>query len=354
MLLVTDDHIAYSSEAAGESRHQHGWSLRLLHHHARTHRPSSFCVKRHSFHLKPGGKKRTKEAFGAQKEPHEKKQGYRVTTLPGTDQAHVILTAICNFQNRYNERLMGLVGRVAVVTGASRGLGKAMALALASAGARVALVSRDQEKLNQVAAEARASGGEAEGFCADVGDEAQVLRLEREVVAWFGRVDILINNAGIVVRKPCVDLTLTEWSSVLNTNLTSAFLMCRSFVPHMKGRGYGRILNIASAMAHMSLPGRTAYSSSKSGLLGFTRSLALELAQEGITVVSISPGVFATELVEPALSDPKVKEVFGARTAVGRWGKPEELGKLVLYLCSDDASFITGSDIAIDGGWTAQ
>ena len=130
--------------------------------------------------------------------------------------------------------------------------------------------------------------------------------------------------------------------------------MCRSFVPHMQGRGYGRILNIASAMAHMSLPGRTAYSASKSGLLGFTRALALEPAQEGITVVSISPGVFATELVEPALNDPKVKEIFGARTAVGRWGKPEELGKLALYLCSDDASFITGSDIAIDGGWTAQ
>ncbi len=249
---------------------------------------------------------------------------------------------------------MGLVGRVAVVTGASRGLGKAMALALASAGARVALVSRDQDKLNQVAAEARTAGGEAEGFCADVGDEPQVLRLEREVIAWFGRVDILINNAGLVVRKPCVDLTFAEWSSVLHTNLTGAFLMCRSFVPHMQGRGYGRILNIASAMAHMSLPGRTAYSASKSGLLGFTRALALELAQEGITVVSISPGVFATELVEPALNDPKVKEIFGARTAVGRWGKPEELGKLALYLCSDDASFITGSDIAIDGGWTAQ
>ena len=244
---------------------------------------------------------------------------------------------------------MDLTGRVAVVTGASRGLGKAMALALASAGARVALASRNQEQLNAVAVEARQSGGEAEVFCADVGNEAQVLRLEREVIAWSGRVDILINNAGTIVRKPCVDMTLAEWSSVLNTNLTSAFLMCRSFIPHMKGRGYGRILNIASAMAHMSWPGRTAYSSSKSGLLGFTRALALELAEEGITVVSISPGVFATELIEPVLQDPQLSAPFLARTAVKRWGKPEELGKLALYLCSDDASFITGSDIAMDG-----
>jgi NAD(P)-dependent dehydrogenase (short-subunit alcohol dehydrogenase family) len=249
---------------------------------------------------------------------------------------------------------MDLAGRVAVITGASRGLGKAMALALASAGARIALVSRNQEKLNAVAGEVRKLGKEAEVFCADVGDEAQVLRLEREVIAWFGRVDILINNAGIVLRKPIVDVTLAEWNGVLQTNLTSAFLMCRSFVPHMKGRGYGRIVNIASLMAHRSLPQRTAYSASKAGLLGLTRALALELAEEGITVVSVSPGVFATELIEPVLNDPKLNVPFLARTAVHRWGKPEEIGKLALYLCSEDASFITGSDIIIDGGWSAQ
>src|ERR1700680_346819 len=182
---------------------------------------------------------------------------------------------------------MDLAGRVAVITGASRGLGKAMALALASAGARIALVSRNQEKLNAVASEVRNLDKEAEVFCADVGDETQVLRLEREVIAWFGRVDILINNAGIVLRKPIVDVTLAEWNSVLQTNLTSAFLMCRSFVPHMQGRGYGRIINIASLMAHRSLPMRCAYSSSKAGLLGFTRALALELAEGGIDRKSV-------------------------------------------------------------------
>lgn len=249
---------------------------------------------------------------------------------------------------------MSLDGRVAVVTGASRGLGKGMALALASAGAQVALVSRNQEKLNAAAEEARGLGGDAGTFPADVGDEGQVLQLAKDVVGRFGHVDILINNAGTVLRKPISAMSLAEWNSVIQTNLTSAFLMCRSFLPHMTGRGYGRIINIASAMAHGSLPGRTAYSSSKSGLLGFTRALALELADQGITVVSISPGVFATELIEPVLNDPKLNGPFVARTAVGRWGRPEELGKLALYLCSDDASFITGSDIAIDGGWTAQ
>lgn len=229
-----------------------------------------------------------------------------------------------------------------------------MALALASAGAKVALVSRNEEKLKEAAQQARTGGAQVEVFLADVGDEQQVLKLQRDVIAHFGRVDILINNAGIVARKPITAMSLAEWNNVLQTNLTSAFLMCRAFVPHMTGRDYGRIINIASAMAHRSLPGRTAYSSSKSGLLGFTRALALELAGQGVTVVSISPGVFATELIEPVLNDPKLNGPFVAHTAVGRWGRPEEIGQLVLYLCSDDASFITGSDIAIDGGWTAQ
>ena len=249
---------------------------------------------------------------------------------------------------------MSLNGRVAIVTGASRGLGKAMAVALASAGARIALVSRNPDQLNAVSSEICAAGNQAEAFPTDISDEGQVTRLAGEVIAWAGGVDILINNAGTVLRKGIVDMSLAEWNGVIQTNLTSAFLMCRSFIPHMKGRGYGRIINIASLMAHRSLPQRTAYSSSKAGLLGFTRALALELADEGITVVSVSPGVFVTELIEPVLNDPKLNVPFVQRTAVRRWGKPEEIGKLALYLCSEDASFITGSDILIDGGWSAQ
>lgn len=249
---------------------------------------------------------------------------------------------------------MAQEGRIALITGASRGLGKAMALALATSGARLALVGRDAEALSAVADEARALGAEAEPFRADIVDEQQVLQLERDVSARFGPVEILVNNAGINIRKYCVDYTLDEWNSVLHTNLTSVFLMCRAFVPHMKNRGWGRIINIASIMGHISFPQRTIYSATKAGVLGFTRSLALELAQENINVVAISPGPFATEMTVPIMNDPQRNEEFMSRTPQRRWGRPEELGKLVVFLCSDDASFITGSDVLVDGGWCAQ
>jgi NAD(P)-dependent dehydrogenase (short-subunit alcohol dehydrogenase family) len=249
---------------------------------------------------------------------------------------------------------MGLAGRVAVITGASRGLGKAMALALAPEGVRLALVARDVERLSSVAAEARKLGAEAEVFQADIADEEQVHQLEQQVSRVFGTVNILINNAGINIRKLCVDYSLAEWNSVLTTNLTSVFLMCRAFVPHMKGRGYGRVINVTSIMAHISLPQRTAYSASKAGLLGFTKSLALELALDNITVVAISPGPFATEMTEGIINDPQKSEQFMSHTPMRRWGDPKDIGKLALFLCSDDASFITGSDILIDGGWCAE
>lgn len=247
-----------------------------------------------------------------------------------------------------------LKGRIALVTGASRGLGKAMAVALASEGARVALVSRGEAELNQVAAEIQAAGGVAAVFPADVASEEQVLQTESGVRARLGRVSILINNAGLNVRKSVTDLTPEDWRRVIETNVSSAFLLCRSFVPHMKGQGYGRILNIASVMGSISLPNRTAYSASKAALLGFTRSLALELAEERITVNTISPGLFETELARPVLDNPEIKAQFLANIPLARTGKPEEIGALAVYLCSDDAGYITGSDILIDGGWTAR
>jgi NAD(P)-dependent dehydrogenase (short-subunit alcohol dehydrogenase family) len=247
-----------------------------------------------------------------------------------------------------------LKGKIAVITGASRGLGRAMALALAESGVRLALVARDEAKLAAVAGAAREMGAEAECYRVDVTSEPDVFALEAQVRQRFGRAQILINNAGVNLRKLVTDFTYQEWRYVLDTNLTGAFLMCRSFVPHMQGTGYGRILNMTSIMSHVSLPERIAYSSSKAGLLGLTRALALELAADGITVVGISPGPFATEMNMPLINDPVKNAQFLQSIPVGRWGRVEDIGALARFLCSQEASFITGTDIVIDGGWLAR
>ena len=247
-----------------------------------------------------------------------------------------------------------LAGRVAVITGGSKGLGKAMAESLGRAGARLALVSRNATELSATAKELKAAGMEADPFPADVTKEADVRRIEQAVVERFGKVHILINNAGINIRKSITEFSLEEWNKVVDTSLTAAFLCCRSFVPHMKGQGYGRIINMTSIMSHVAIAGRTAYASAKHGLLGLTRALALELTSEKITVNGISPGPFATELNRPILDNHELNAQFISKIPIGRWGDVKEVGELALFLCSEEAGFITGTDILIDGGWTAQ
>ena len=183
-----------------------------------------------------------------------------------------------------------LSGRTAVITGASRGLGEAMAKALSQAGAQVALVARDVKRLESVRDAIAEQGGTAAIFVCDVTQERDVAAVAGAITERFGHAQILINNAGTNIRKALVDFSLEEFRSVVDSSLISTFLMSRAFVPGMKGTGYGRILNMTSIMSHISLPDRTAYSSAKAALLGFTRSLALELATEGITVNGISPG----------------------------------------------------------------
>ena len=247
-----------------------------------------------------------------------------------------------------------LQGRVAVITGASKGLGKQMAESLAAEGAVVALVARNKELLDGVAAGIGQQGGKAEVIVADVTDESAVSDVARQVSERLGVCDILINNAGINNRKSVDEFTLKEWNEIVAVNLTAPFLMCRAFVPEMKKAGWGRIINMTSIMSHVSLPQRTGYSATKAGLLGMTRALALELAPWHITANGISPGPFATEMNRAIIDDPEKNAQFLARIPAGRWGKVEEIGRLAVYLCSEEAGFITGTDIVIDGGWLAQ
>jgi NAD(P)-dependent dehydrogenase (short-subunit alcohol dehydrogenase family) len=247
-----------------------------------------------------------------------------------------------------------LDGRVAVVTGASKGLGKQMAEALAEAGATVALVARSGELLEGVRAEITAHGGKAHAFVGDVSEEAGVMSLAAEVRKQAGVPDVLINNAGINIRRPLHEFTLEEWRRVMSTNVDGPFLCTRAFVPGMIEKKFGRIINMASTMAHVSLPQRAAYSASKFALLGMTKALALELAPYNITANAISPGPFATEMNLVLMQDPATMADFTAKIPLGRWGKVEEIGALAVFLSSDASAFITGTDIVIDGGWTAQ
>ncbi len=249
---------------------------------------------------------------------------------------------------------VSLNGHVAVVTGASKGLGRQMAESLARAGARVTLVARSESLLNEVALGICERGGAAQYVVADVTDEVAAAEVEQAVSEAYGACDILVNNAGINNRKAIEDFSLEEWHEILEVNLTGPFMMSRAFVPGMKAQKWGRIINMTSIMSHVSLPQRTGYSTTKAGLLGFTKALALELAPYNITVNGISPGPFATEMNRPLIQDPVKNREFLGRLPVGRWGKVEEIGQLAVYLCSDGAGFLTGTDVVIDGGWTAQ
>jgi NAD(P)-dependent dehydrogenase (short-subunit alcohol dehydrogenase family) len=247
-----------------------------------------------------------------------------------------------------------LDGRVAVITGSSKGLGKQMAESLAEAGATVALVARSRELLESVRSEITGRGGKAYAFVADITVEADVMSLASEVRKQAAVPDILINNAGIHMRKLLHEFTLEEWRRVMSTNIDGPFLCSRAFIPGMIEKKFGRIINLASTMAHVSLPQRAAYSASKFAVLGMTKALALELAPYNITANAISPGPFATEMNLVLLQNPAKVADFNAKIPLGRWGKLEEIGALAVFLSSDASSFITGTDIVIDGGWTAQ
>jgi len=247
-----------------------------------------------------------------------------------------------------------LEGRVAVVTGGSRGIGRATALALAGAGARIALVGRDAAKLAESLELVKKAGSDAASFICDVKDEAQVKQCAADVAKRFGAVHILVNNAGTAIRKNVIDFTFDEWRHLTDTNITGVWLCCKYFVPHMKGQGYGRIISLTSIMAHVSSTGRGVYSATKHAVAGLTKALALELVDDKITCVAISPGFIATDLTAPLRANAEKNAELMAATPIHRWGTPEEIASLALYICSDAAAFMTGNDVIMDGGWCAQ
>ena len=248
-----------------------------------------------------------------------------------------------------------LDGRRALVTGGSKGLGLVMATALAQAGADVALVSRNLAECRAAAdSVAAAAGRRAVAFEADVTRADDVDRLVEEVRQGLGPVDILINNAGINVRGPAEELTESDWDAVVGVNLKAPFLVARRLGPEMCRRGWGRVINMGSILSVIALPGRAPYASAKAGLLNLTKVLALEWAGKGVTVNAICPGPFATDMNKPLLDDPEKYKAFVAKIPMGRWGELHEIAGAAVFLASDAASFVTGSALFVDGGWTAQ
>jgi NAD(P)-dependent dehydrogenase (short-subunit alcohol dehydrogenase family) len=251
--------------------------------------------------------------------------------------------------------LFRLDGRRALVTGGAKGLGREIATALAQAGADVALAGRTLSACEQTAAEiAGATGRRTAAFAADVTRSDEVARLAADVEAGLGPIDILVNNAGVNVRGAAPELAEADWDAVIAVNLKAPFLCSRAFGPGMAARGWGRILNMGSMLSVIALPGRAPYASAKAGLLNLTRVLALEWAGQGVTVNALCPGPFATDMNLPLLNDPEKYQAFVAKIPLGRWGELHEIGGAAVFLCSDAASFVTGSPLFLDGGWTAQ
>ena len=248
---------------------------------------------------------------------------------------------------------MDLGGLTAVVVGGTSGIGKALALGLARAGADVVATSRSEDAVEATAAEVRACGVKTLRVTSDVGSRESLLALRDGVLAEFGAVDILVNSAGMTKRVPTLEPDEETWNRIMDVNLTGTLRACQVFGKHMIGRGFGRIINIASLASFVAFQEVTAYGASKAGVASLTRSLAVEWSRFGVTVNAIAPGIFPTALNSKIIDSPRGQELL-MRTPMGRYGRPEELVSTAVYLASRETSFTTGQIIAVDGGILAS
>lgn len=250
--------------------------------------------------------------------------------------------------------LFDLTGRLALVTGSSRGIGRTSARALAEAGASLVLHGRDADRLEQTRQEFAAEFGEdrihASAF--DVTDEAAVTQAVAEIEAEAGPIRILVNNAGVQHRVPMLDLKLEDWTRVLETNLTSAFLVGRAVAAHMIGRGAGKIINICSVQTELARPTISAYTAAKGGLRNLTRAMTAEWAASGLQINGVAPGYIHTEMTQPLVDDEQFNSWVLGRTPAQRWGTPADLAGPVTWLASDGADFVNGQVVFVDGGMT--
>ena len=251
--------------------------------------------------------------------------------------------------------LFRLDGKTALITGASRGLGKQMAIALGDAGANLVVTARTADDLDAAAGEIRdETGAEVLAVTADVTSPEDAEMMFARTSERFGGTDVLINNAGTNVRAPLVDYSLEDWRKVTETNITGVFLTTKACLPGMIERGWGRVINIGSIMGSVGLPTRVTYAATKGAVHQITRTLAQEVAQHGITVNTIAPGPFMTEMNKPVMDDEETYNFFIDRIPLGRWGKPEELRGVAVFLASEASSFVTDATIYVDGGWTTH
>jgi NAD(P)-dependent dehydrogenase (short-subunit alcohol dehydrogenase family) len=245
-----------------------------------------------------------------------------------------------------------LKGKIAMVTGGTRGLGEVSARTLAGAGADIAVCGRSAEDLKRVTDEIRKLGRTAEGFSIDVTSKKSVSQAVDRILETFGRIDILVNNAGVNYRVPVLEFPEDEWDRVINTNLKGYFLVAQAVVPQMLQNGYGKVINMSSILGTVGLPHQVAYASSKGGVDQMTKVMAIEWARQGVRVNAIGPTYFETELVTQIRNDPERFNFINERTPMGRWGYLPELEGAVIFLASPASDFITGQTIYVDGGWT--